>query len=609
MKPLYVLDHPRFYEACRRHAAAHHISDFSIFCPQIKEHPVPDDLKQHLVWIPPLDGAECGQIDSEAEKWSARWHQLDTVRKNSTHAGLNMAEMLEHGMDYFFVWLFKQRVSALKLLQSLQPSKVFIARERGCKGPFSAPRESYYGYFAEECARSQGIPFEEFADGTALQARSFFEPGYGFRMRAASWVMNVCSSLLLALRPGRRTAVLSSLRVAGPVLGERAASRWLAVTLGPSPRTFLKLFFKGIPTFAILPKSPERKTQASWTADFFPAASARFENIFNVDVPALAAWTDALGSFFRSRRLDTALLDEDVTPLHRLFVQLAEKNGVRCVVVQHGITGNRRGYAPSQASAIAAWGEVSRRQLEGWGIPASRVQITGFPALKSLSPEVRAQLRRQTRRKLRVPEGHQLVLFAPCRLREAEHGYLGVKMSRRQNAHFLRAAVEAMESLPQSVLAVKFHPGENMAYVNRILREPSALDLSNVRLLADYDLHALLASCDAMVVSVSSTVSVEAMAMDVPVVDWDPFDMYRPRTYDLGGSVAHARAQVELEHALAEALADPSARRENRRRFVASYCGPSEGSPASRIVRLLEKLATENPQDHSNKEKIECVSY
>ncbi len=610
MKTLYVLDHPRFYEACRRHAAANHLKDFSVFCPQIREHRVPEDLKAHLVEMPAFTPEERDRIDTEAEMWAGRWHELAAVKQNSMHRDLNMAEMLEHGMDYFFVWLFKQRVGALNLLQTLRPSKVLLAKETGCKGPFSAPRESYYGYFFQESVRSQNIPCEVFAEHVASEARSFFEPGYGGWTRLVSTLMNLCSRLLLLFQPGPRAVVLSSMRVAGPLLERRLSrARWMMVTFGPSPRTFLKLFLKGVPTWTVLSQTPAKgKSAVTWTSDFFPAASARFETIFKAVVPALAAWTDAIASFFQMHRIELAVLDEDVTALHRLFVQSAERLSVPCTVIQHGITGNRRGFVPSQSSAIAAWGEVSKAQLQGWGVAAARIHITGFPALAEGDVASRSKTRLKMRARLGVSEGRPVVLFAPCRLRRSEHGFLGVKMSRVQSAEFLLSAVRAARAFPDALLVIRLHPGENLD-VQALLQNEGLWDDSRIKIDTQLGLSKLLPAADAMIVSVSSTASVEAMAQDIPVIDWDPFDMYEIDSYDLLGSTARANTQAALEEAIREALKDPAGRREQRKRFVEAYCGPVEGNPTDRVLAFLETLTSQTTTTQTLKEKIACVSY
>ena len=78
-------------------------------------------------------------------------------------------------------------------------------------------------------------------------------------------------------------------------------------------------------------------------------------------------------------RPDLLVLDEDATPMARGAIYLGRKYGIRSVVLQHGVPFVRFGFAPMLADCVAVWGEASKQQLIGWGVPGDRIVVTGCP--------------------------------------------------------------------------------------------------------------------------------------------------------------------------------------------------------------------------------------
>ncbi len=121
---------------------------------------------------------------------------------------------------------------------------------------------------------------------------------------------------------------------------------------------------------------------------------------------------------------------------------------------------------------------------------------------------------------------------------------------------------------------------------------------------ADVELLAgLLRHCDALV-NVGSTMALEALVLDRPVVvlsealdpaaggpgrrarrGWDEFDHLQALLHDGGVRVARTREQL-VAH-LRDALADPTAGSDRRRALARAECGPLDGASGRRIARLL----------------------
>jgi hypothetical protein len=167
--------------------------------------------------------------------------------------------------------------------------------------------------------------------------------------------------------------------------------------------------------------------------------------------------------------------------------------------------------------------------------PAEAIAITGSPrldelvaAVRALTPDDLARIRRQTGAAADQP----IVLFA-AKEREARRA--------------LPALIDAIKAMPEVHLAIKPHPAETPdAYAKAVA------GVSNVRVLgADAPLAPLLAAAGALV-TVNSTVAVDAMALGLPSLVIGLPNNLSPFVEQ--GWMAGARSAEEIRQALANLL-------------------------------------------------------
>jgi hypothetical protein len=100
----------------------------------------------------------------------------------------------------------------------------------------------------------------------------------------------------------------------------------------------------------------------------------------------------ALKKYFTSCIIDTILIRDmfkQITPkvlilgtdCHKLSRQAAilSKKKIHSLVIQHGATNGKHGFAPLYADKIAVWGNISRNTLISWGINPESIEVTGNP--------------------------------------------------------------------------------------------------------------------------------------------------------------------------------------------------------------------------------------
>jgi hypothetical protein len=297
---------------------------------------------------------------------------------------------------------------------------------------------------------------------------------------------------------------------------------------------------------------------------------------FESELPDLAAagvaFEDAVA------RATRVLLVETASPFAKAVVRYAQRQGIPVTVIQHGILGGVARYRQTEGDRIAAWGpadaEWFRKNLGRRVI----VSPTGSPRYDRLV--TRAQGRADPFMR-RIPPKAPVMVFA-------SQPFVPGPATRSpwERRATIEMVVRAAKRLEGVVLLVKWHPAE----------KPEALPLAefsagSVLATQTANTFTLLRRAAAVLV-VSSTVALEAMYLDRPVVFLgppDPTSVFHPPE---DGAGLRARTTDELVEHLRGVLFDKAFLQhvlEGQRTFVARDYAPPDGKAAERVVTLLRR--------------------
>jgi len=142
-----------------------------------------------------------------------------------------------------------------------------------------------------------------------------------------------------------------------------------------------------------------------------------------------------------------------------------------------------------------------------------------------------------------------------------------------------------------AILLVKLHPSEDPApYRSAIEGDPEVAVVPHGKV----DLYDLLAASDA-VLTFHSSVGLEAMAFDRPVVSLEAFGEENPLPYARTGAAAAARTAEALARVLCEDVA-PGTKTEKRRaaraRYVRGNLLVTDGKSSRRVRDLILSLTS-----------------
>jgi len=250
-------------------------------------------------------------------------------------------------------------------------------------------------------------------------------------------------------------------------------------------------------------------------------------------------WQSQIERHFQRIKPDFLVMDEDATPMKRIALAVARRNGGKSYVVQHGAPVARFGFAPLAADGFFAWGRSTREQLQAWDIPAGRIHITGSPAHDSLYETLQ-----KTHRKPRKPiASPRILLLATVTPRDERPDVIEMNMNSRTYGEMIEAAFAAVESIPDATLVIKPHPRSRD---DSVIRDASSRHTKvKTEQSRAGSLEASLRGIDC-VLSCLSSAGIEATLAGLPVIQLVPRGAGRVLPFDRWGLVGSASNAQEL---------------------------------------------------------------
>lgn len=373
--------------------------------------------------------------------------------------------------------------------------------------------------------------------------------------------MSAPALAVAAAAPGAVTVAIADPRVARQ--GDGAASLVPLVLPWREERLAVHAASRKLATAwsAFTARPPEMRLR---NHDVTAAAIALLAPLVGRSMPYLAAERIAIERLLDTQRPRAVAVASDQHRIGRLVVAAAHARGIQSVVLQHGLPQSEVGFLPVVADVVATWSEGSAAWFADHGTDPARLVVTGNPRL-------------DRRRPAPMPGAstpHVLLALSPTAV--------------STNASLVRDATAATAARPDTRLTIKLHPGQSdWSFVAPLVAAARLGDRVAVR---RHEPLAPLLEAATVVVVHRSSVAVEALAMDRPVVVHRAGD--EPTTADLELKelgLAVTDDVSELVTTLAR-LSHPDAAADyltSRRAAIERVTGPLDGGSAERIVRLL----------------------
>lgn len=280
------------------------------------------------------------------------------------------------------------------------------------------------------------------------------------------------------------------------------------------------------------------------------------------------------------------VLGNDITLEGRAGALVARQQRVPTAVLMHGIFAANDIQRLHAADSILVYGQSNRRAMLAAGIENERIAVTGAPYLDQ-RPVQTGRINPQLAHQLQIPDDAPMILVATSGA--------GHSISLRHHQTVIRELARLSATLPEAVFVVKLHRKDRVAHYGPILKELPGAKLRVVAhgtpgypaLIFDW-----LQGCRILLTG-SSTVALEAMLMDVPVVTMDFCGELKGVDFIDAGATWHVTTREDLEQAVRRilasdgSLADLTSRAEA---FLRDAFASLDRQASARCAETIEKL-------------------
>ena len=233
---------------------------------------------------------------------------------------------------------------------------------------------------------------------------------------------------------------------------------------------------------------------------------------------------------------------------------------------------------------IAVMSSFAREAYISMGVPPERLFVTGQPAFDMIW---RTEFdRNRVMLELGVPDNKGIVVLATQPFVEFNF------WTKKEREEFVMAVVRAMVEFSDKQLVVKLHPSEKVETYQEIFH---GMDENQVIISRDVALYQLLDACD-LLMTVHSTVALEAMILDKPVITINLSGKPDLFPYAESGAAIGVYTEEDIVPAIQKAMYDSAAGDElkrKRKEFVYQHAYKPDGQASKRVAELIIRLANE----------------
>ena len=270
----------------------------------------------------------------------------------------------------------------------------------------------------------------------------------------------------------------------------------------------------------------------------------------------------------------------DELEAEKALVCLANIYGIPTLSLQHEVIADPYCLLPLVSEKIALWGPSSKELLVKYGIPTTRLIVTGVPRYDFLfnKSEESKPAPINIKPQIGLEEQERFIILAtePYRLLE--------------NAKAIEILQKILARMDNLRLVVKVHPAGSLRAYRRFVNRNKWKDVIVVKNVPIYD----LIRSGEMVITVYSTRAVEAIILDKPVVIFNMFDWASTIPFVSSGAAIGVRRPEDLGRVIKQIIKDENTRQnlaKNRGEFIKEYLYLADGRSSKRQIDLIEVLS------------------
>ncbi|WP_062109463.1 CDP-glycerol glycerophosphotransferase family protein [Bacillus niameyensis] len=330
-------------------------------------------------------------------------------------------------------------------------------------------------------------------------------------------------------------------------------TRWKAKELYQIPVISMKDF---INNHSDKPSFIQKAEQLFENHDHHPVFGKReFQERFLSDIPKMIDTIEMCDSIFDHEPISAILVGTTEELTSRVLSLFAAIHGIPSFCLQHGLILGEEAYIPAFASNYLVYGQFEKDWYVQRGVSEEQIHIAGHPRYDSIFTNQHLN-RQQVLKQLKLSQAKKTVLMA----------------TQPFNTDFYVELTNLIAMDPNIQVIIKPHPWEKAknrteCYIELEKRYPQVKYVTT-----EIPLYSLIATSDIVVVA-NSTVGLEAMLLDKPVVVYKSPNANRDYPYfdSLGNLVLTNTLDIKKTiHSILTSTSSQKSAKQIREAFIAS---------------------------------------
>lgn len=327
----------------------------------------------------------------------------------------------------------------------------------------------------------------------------------------------------------------------------------------------------------------EQKAARFGSADIWNSLRAAFDFYCSPQFLYLVVlYYEAFKAILQEQKTKVVAITSQNSIFERCLNAAASHLNISTVLLQHGAAMGSINPELREPYLVAVFSPKYKKALEEQKVPAKNVAVVGPLIFDEIYPFI------NMKKKTEFSGMNILILTVPF----IEQGIF----RKKEHFSYIQKIVQESMAIPYSKITIKLHPREKYLkeYENLITREGWA-NITAIQNDQRKVLYELMSQSD-IIINFSSTVAVEAMILDKPLITITFPNFQNPFNEVIRRSEASVEVGIRdnLAAALKKLLEDAALQKklqQKRRAFVKKYCGKVEGKATERTAELLEKVA------------------
>lgn len=291
-----------------------------------------------------------------------------------------------------------------------------------------------------------------------------------------------------------------------------------------------------------------------------------------------------INRYHQSKTIRAVVLRADGRETERSIIKAAEKLHIPTLYITHGVLAENNGHDILFCTKTAVWGRADFERYVSLGNHPDKLAITGSPKYDRLYFKNLSASKELVYKKLRLRAGDDFAVLATQPI---------VKFSSHrtddENEVLIRSVLSAIRGIPDLKLVIKLHPFEDYLMYKKLLKEIGA---SGAILIRDVDIFSLIRE-SAFLITVNSTVGLEAMILEKPVITINLSKREDLLPFAKKGAALGVYRQEDIAPAIERILKDRQLNKQlqiKQKEVVSRYIYQLDGRSSERVVDLINNM-------------------